>query len=160
MDDAEWRALDDLSIDEVLVEFVVSVDTSAIDEAGTDSNIFFGIDGVEFLLDHPDYNDFERGDRDHYHFAFVREMTVDDLNRAQLTLRNEGDGRNAGWYCARVRLFAQPEGPACMYLYEEWKDVGWLARDGDAGLLRVLQVGVAPQAGASHAPRSSSSKQR
>lgn len=139
MEEPAERSAESLGDDRVLVEFVVSVTTSEMDDAGTDANIYIVINGDRYLLDHGDYNDLERGDADHYHFAFARPITLRDLKNAKVSLCNDGTGNSSGWHCARATLFVQPRGPAYTYFYRDWPNIGWLAEDEPGGLNHVLQ---------------------
>ena len=86
------------------------------------------IAGKDYLLDTPDYNDFESGDNDSYHHR-IATITLGAFRKAQLRLWHDGDSHNDGWYVGTVTLQIQFENTSYMALYKRWGDVGWLATD-------------------------------
>jgi hypothetical protein len=76
----------------------VTIQTGRRDGAGTDANIYIQLRGTrgdsrDFLLDKPNYDDFERGDRDTYHLG---EFDIGTLTH--VALRNDGANSGADWF--------------------------------------------------------------
>lgn len=67
----------------------ITIKTSSKKWSGTDDNVYFGLklnsgEVLEYLMDKPGYNDFERGDKDTYTFQLPRTVCYNEINAIQL----------------------------------------------------------------------------
>lgn len=67
----------------------ITIKTSTKTWSGTDDNVYFGLvlnngEVLEYLMDKPGYNDFERGDIDTYTFQLPRTVSYDEISAIQL----------------------------------------------------------------------------
>lgn len=67
----------------------ITIKTSTKMWSGTDDNVYFGLvlnngEILEYLMDKPGYNDFERGDVDTYTFTLPRTVCYDEISAIQL----------------------------------------------------------------------------
>ncbi|MCA9963608.1 MAG: hypothetical protein KC423_05175 [Anaerolineales bacterium] len=107
--------------------FKITITTPNINYAGTDADVYIEVAGVHYLLDKPGYDDFERGDTDTYQFRVNLEMG--ELRDSQIRLYHDNSGSNSGWYCGKVVMSVKRRNSSYMFVYKEWSDVGWLAKD-------------------------------
>jgi hypothetical protein len=110
-----------------ILEISVTVTTGQVEKAGTDANVQLRIGGHSFVLDKPDYDDFEKGDTDHYNFP--TDITLAELRKARIELSHDNSGDSAGWNVKEVALEVKFSGSSLMSLYKSWRDIGWLAKD-------------------------------
>lgn len=129
-----------LTQSEKIVSVTLQVETPNVDHGGTDANVYFVINTQKFLMDKPNYNDFERGDNDSYTFPVA--MTMSEFRKATIEIGHDNRSRNAGWYCGKVNLYVRKENTYWNRLYKRWPQIGWLATDENQGeLWAVLQTG-------------------
>ena len=113
-----------------LTAFAVTITTPNVDGAGTDANVYIEVAGHAYLMDKPDYNDFERGDTDTYSFRFPDfQFTLGQLRAARIRLYHDDRDRNPGWKCGQVTFQIEGAGDGAMWVYKVWPDIGWLATD-------------------------------
>ncbi|MEU2655978.1 hypothetical protein ABZ615_11700 [Streptomyces sp. NPDC007325] len=117
-----------------ITQIRAKIETADVYEAGTDSWVYLGIAGREFLLDSGSGNDFEQGvntcfvlgrqDKSdaHDHFTVVPvvkaeyndprkpQLDTDDLDHYPIYIRMEEQGSAPGWCVERVRVSVHGSG--------------------------------------------------
>ncbi len=105
----------------------VTISTHKLDSAGTSANVYLEFAGGNYLLDKPNYDDFEKGARDSYHFN--TNITLGKLRDSQIRLYHDNTNSKAGWYCKDVKISILFENSNCTRIYKNWSNIGWLAQD-------------------------------
>jgi hypothetical protein len=119
------------------------VETTTADEswAGTDDDVWLDIGEREFVLDTPDWDDRERGNREGY-ALWAPDVEREDVHR--VLLRKSPDGFAGGWKLARVRVWYRGElvcdSPANQWLEDEHR--WWVGCTGDRDLVSSLRVEI------------------
>jgi hypothetical protein len=86
------------------VPYEVTVFTGNVKNAGTNANVyikFFGRAGEtgDILLDHPNYNDFEKGQVDTFE---IMAPSVGQLTA--IRIRHDNSGNKPGWYVEKINV--------------------------------------------------------
>jgi len=118
------------------MNYAVSIKTSSRKNAGTDANVFVTLIGQngstpEIRIDHPNYDDFERGSRDSFN------LTTSDVGVLQkVRLRHDNAGRKPGWFVDYIEVIRQADGARWLATANTW-----LARDeGDGSIDRTFNA--------------------
>jgi hypothetical protein len=134
-------------------EFLLSIFTPDIANAGTDARVLFDIGEHKFFLSPKRYgansvisvslfgvlcivgmsvnplkDEFERGETDTFTLQIPggKTMLLGDLRKAKLRLYHDGAGTASDWYVGKTELMARVEGENVYRTYKVWPPLDWL----------------------------------
>lgn len=112
----------------IINQIVVTVSTKNASFAGTDARVFLNCGSLgNYFLNTADEEDFEMGDIKSY--AFETNFMLGDLKKACIELGHDNSGKNPGWCVSGVTLQIKLQGSNILYLFKQWEEIGWLAKD-------------------------------
>lgn len=124
----------------VILKFRFAVTTSNAENAGTDAHVFLTIAGHDYQLDHPNFNDFERGQTDSFDFPPASPITYYVLVNSVIRLWHDNNPKKKHneWHVKEATLEVQLEGINDNFIhYQTWTKIGWISKM--AGLNKRLQ---------------------
>jgi hypothetical protein len=102
------------------VTYRIDVTTGSRDKAGTDADVYITVYGTkgaspESYLDHPEYDDFERGTTDSYTL-----QSFDLGNLTKIYVRHDNSEDDPGWYLKYIRVTNEKTGSSWVFPCDRW----------------------------------------